>query len=363
MNIFNMNLKWSVSLTLILTTTLLILAKGQDVCPAPCECLQNNISCKGCPNNYLTISTNTTSLYVNGCDNIEYLLRLHSHVESSQNRSNFLRKIEITDSIIEKITKDHVSADLNMTVLILRNNSIDHINADLVAQSLVFFDVSYNNLTVIQNRTFITFNNLIYLDLSNNYISDLSEGSFEGLDRLQHLDLSDNNLTEIKIGTFQRLSSMQRLNLSSNKLATLCEHCLGSLLALQQLDLSYNQLTNLAPGTLQFLPNLSRLLLANNPQLKPDAQTFVGTGRQLQQVDASRTGLSQVPESLTHSVRYLTLAGNRISTVRCGDLDSYPLLHMLDFADNKIDYVEDDALGRLEMLSQIYFNINPFISF
>ncbi|CAH0725289.1 unnamed protein product, partial [Brenthis ino] len=113
------------------------------------------------------------------------------------------------------------------------------------------------------------------------------------------------------------------------------------------------------PGALQQLPNLARLLLTDNPHLgitQLDTQLLVGTGRRLQQIDASRTGLCQVPEAFTHSVRFLSLVGNKIMSIRCGDLDSYPLLQSLDFCDNKIGSIEDDSLGRLEML--LFLNLN-----
>ncbi|KPJ19517.1 Protein slit [Papilio machaon] len=122
---------------------------------------------------------------------------------------------------------------------------------------------------------------------------------------------------------------------------------------------SHNNLRKLAPGALQLLPNLARLLLTDNPHLgitQVDTQLLVGTGRRLQQIDASRIGLYQVPEAFTHSVRFLSLIGNKITAIRCGDLDSYPLLQSLDFAENQIASVEDDSLGRLEML--LFLNIN-----
>ncbi|CAH2244188.1 jg7428 [Pararge aegeria aegeria] len=127
----------------------------------------------------------------------------------------------------------------------------------------------------------------------------------------------------------------------------------------QHLDISHNNLRKVSPGALQQLPNLARLLLTDNPHLgitQLDTQLLVGTGRRLQQIDASRTGLCQVPEAFTHSVRFLSLVGNRITSIRCGDLDSYPLLQSLDFCDNKIATIEDDSLGRLEML--LFLNIN-----
>lgn len=330
-------------------------------CPPPCSCppAALSLACSGCPTDYLTVGTHTLSLSVSGCKDILYLLRLHRPLPPDKQGVKFaLQKLQITDSFIERIPKSYVNDDYAIQSLVMSNNSIETLDVGLAAGNLTYLDLSRNRLSYINNRTFDRMNNIVFLGLGSNRIENMSVYAFAGLSKLVHLDLSRNNLTYLMDTIFLPLVSLQQLNLSSNRLEVLSEKCFGSLLLLQQLDISYNQLTSVAPGTLQFLPNLAKLLLADNPQLRPDAQIFVGTGRRLQQVDASRTGLQRVPEALTHSVRYLSLAGNRIATLRCGDLDGYPLLHMLDFADNIIENVEDDALGRLEMISRLYLNRN-----
>lgn len=334
-------------------------------CPPPCSCppAALSLACTGCPTDYLTVDTHTVSLAVSGCKDILYLLRLHRPLPPDKQGIKFaLKKLQITDSFIDKIPESYVNDDYAIQSLVMSNNSIETLDAGLIAGNLTYLDLSQNRLSYINNRTFDRMNNIVFLGLGSNRIENMSVYAFSGLSKLVHLDLSRNNLTYLMDAIFLPLVSLQQLNLSSNRLEALSEKCFGSLLLLQQLDISYNQLTSVAPGTLQFLPNLAKLLLADNPQLRPDAQIFVGTGRRLQQVDASRTGLRRVPEALTHSVRYLSLAGNRISTLRCGDLDGYPLLHMLDFADNIIENVEDDALGRLEMISRLYLNRNKLRS-
>lgn len=44
--------------------------------------------------------------------------------------------------------------------------------------------------------------------------------------------------------------------------------------------------------------------------------------------------------------------------IRCGDLDSYPLLQHLILSSNRISDIEDDALGRLEIIETLYLNDN-----
>ncbi|XP_026737397.1 toll-like receptor 13 [Trichoplusia ni] len=239
----------------------------------------------------------------------------------------------------------------------IRNNSFVQIKINIKEQNLREIDLSSNNLQYVTKGVFNNFLNLRKLILSKNKIVNIFEESFNGLSKLETLDLSENNLT-ILANVFTPLKNLQHLNLSRNNLEFIHENYFNNWL-LQHLDVSHNNLRKLAPGALQLLPNLARLLLTDNPHLgitQLDTQLLVGTGRRLQQIDASRTGLHQVPEAFTHSVRFLSLVGNRISAVRCGDFDSYPLLQSLDFSDNKVASVEDDSLGRLEML--LFLNIN-----
>ncbi|KAJ2951907.1 hypothetical protein O0L34_g4159 [Tuta absoluta] len=241
--------------------------------------------------------------------------------------------------------------------LSIRNSNFSQIKINVKAQNMREIDLSSNKLKHINKGLFNKFTNLRKLILSKNEIINIFEESFDGLTKLESLDLSENNLTTLA-NVFTPLKNLQHLNLSRNNIEFIHENYFNNWL-LQHLDVSHNNLRKLAPGALQLLPNLARLLLTDNPHLgvtQLDTQLLVGTGRRLQQIDASRTGLFQVPEAFTHSVRFLSLVGNRISSIRCGDLDSYPLLQSLDFSDNKIVAVEEDSLGRLEML--LFLNIN-----
>lgn len=218
---------------------------------------------------------------------------------------------------------------------------------------LACLDLSDNSLSDISVDSFRTLVGLVRLSLRKNVIGTVDEGAFHGLDRLEFLDLSDNRLADLPDSALTPLYSLQKLDLSGNQLQVLGARWFESLDRLRELDVSRNGLARAASGTLQPLPGLSILRLAENPLKERDVSLLLGTGRRLETVDASRTGLARVPAALTRSVRALRLAGNRLTTIRSGDLDSYPLLRMLDIADNRLKYIENDALGRLEVLEEL----------
>ncbi|KAJ0178762.1 hypothetical protein K1T71_005537 [Dendrolimus kikuchii] len=341
-------------LFLVIVSSLQITNLAQN-CPEACECDKNISWCQTCSYN-MTIKDNANVYHqVLICCN--ETTTLESWVQKFVNKT----LLDISFHYINTCNStsfDFVMPMLDINSLSLKNNNIVQIKISIIkVQNLHQIDLSSNKLPYIIKGVFNSFSNLRSLILNRNEIFDIFEESFDGLSKLESLDLSENNLS-ILTNVFTPLKNLQHLNLSRNNIEFIHENYFNNWL-LQHLDVSHNNLRKLAPGALQLLPNLARLLLTDNPHLgitQLDTQLLVGTGRRLQQIDASRTGLYQVPEAFTHSVRFLSLVGNKIPSVRCGDLDSYPLLQSLDFSDNKITFVEDDSLGRLEML--LFLNLN-----
>ncbi|XP_012274292.1 platelet glycoprotein V [Orussus abietinus] len=191
------------------------------------------------------------------------------------------------------------------------------------------------------------------LSLRANAISSVDGSAFVGLARLEELDLSENELSSLPSEALAPLAALERLDLGGNRLRVLGTRWFSGLRRLRELDVSRNGLTRTAPGEPPPLPGLSVLRLAGNPLRERDVSLLLGTGQLLETVDASRTGLARVPAALTRSVRALRLAGNALTAIRGGDLDSYPLLRSLDVSGNRLTDVEEDALGRLEVLEEL----------
>lgn len=203
---------------------------------------------------------------------------------------------------------------------------------------------------------------LTWLSLAGNRISFIKPSSMADLKKLEYLDLSDNELL-VLAEIFDPLQSLQRLNLAGNKLLHVKPDWFRNLGRLVELDVSRNRLTFIPADTLRPLTSLAVFKLAENPLIERDLSLLLGTGRRLEIVDASRIGLLRVPAALTRSVRTLKLSGNQLTSVMSGDLDSYPLLTVLDLSANCLRIIEEDALGRLEMLQELILagNILPTI--
>ena len=330
-------------------------------CPDMCTCTrhplqpdQTSVLCEGFPENVTQLDRATYDLTLANLDEEE----LGAIIESlAEIKLPYLDRLTIERSVVPDLMNLTFGDFVDLRYVKLSGNKIASL-AQLNGTSLRLLDLSDNEVVTVE-EAFRTMRNLETLNLSANSLTVIDSDSFRGLVSLKCLDLSSNNLTTLEDEVFTPLQSLQYLNLSSNQIEVLNEKCFISLVKLQQLDVSFNRLVRVELGSLQ-LPSLARLLLAGNSRLGTSREPvlLVGTGQRLQTVDASNIGLEQVPAALTHSIRTLRLVGNSIKTVRCGDLDSYPLLQLLDFDSNGLELIEDDALGRLDSLSILYLTNN-----
>ncbi|XP_023163787.2 uncharacterized protein LOC111594628 [Drosophila hydei] len=240
-------------------------------------------------------------------------------------------------------------------------------------------DLSHNRLSSLQLQNFTQLqqlhacNNtltvlpavsgtLITLDLSGNQLSQLSGSFFEQrMPQLKQLNLAHNRLGgAIARQAFYNLIGLETLLLSWNNITDIDYETFLALPNLQHLDLSHNQLSGSAIRALQGIPDLVSLSIAYNPQVGAAMQEFVASWS-LKELDASGTGLCQVPAALAQSVRTLKLSHNWLQSINCGDLDSYPLLQYLDLSYSHVAQLEDDALGRLELLELLFLDHNSLM--
>ncbi|KAG5310406.1 ALS protein, partial [Acromyrmex insinuator] len=373
-----------------LPLVLLALMASGSACPYLCECHQNDVekndastlldvTCRERVPGLSELPTVVRSLSVDSAEgpDVDILLDELEAADlvndasdnlkaNDTSKTNDTSTTEILPYLVEFTVTNCSLVSLNaswhglerLRSLNLSCNNLPRIRDVLVIRAtnlseLACLDLSDNSLMDISVDSFRTLVGLVRLSLRKNAISTVDEGAFRGLDRLEFLDLSDNRLADLPDSALTPLYSLQKLDLSGNQLQVLGARWFESLDRLRELDVSRNGLARAASGTLQPLSGLSILRLAENPLKERDVSLLLGTGRRLETVDASRTGLARVPAALTRSVRALRLAGNRLTTIRSGDLDSYPLLRMLDIADNRLVDIENDALGRLEVLEEL----------
>lgn len=173
-------------------------------------------------------------------------------------------------------------------------------------------DLSCNGLADAAMLSFDHLPQVQHISLRGNNLTAFAARSIFGgnaAPALRSLDLSANRLSALTADTFRGLQSLERLQLAHNDIATVDRDALVALGALQLLDLSYNRLDRRAVPALQALTGLVALRVAFNPALGVALQEFVDSWS-LKELDASGTGLCEVPAALAQSVHVLNVSHN-----------------------------------------------------
>uniref|UniRef100_A0A3Q2QIC6 Leucine rich repeat transmembrane neuronal 4 n=1 Tax=Fundulus heteroclitus TaxID=8078 RepID=A0A3Q2QIC6_FUNHE len=187
--------RFSAGLTVALAAVLLLLSKGERMCPASCRCEGKIVYCES--GIFQDIPVNITT----GCQGL------------SLRYNNLL------------VLLPYQFAHLNQLIwLYLDHNSIHSI--DVLAfhgvRRLKELILSSNKLSFLHNNTFSPIPNLRNLDLSYNQLQSLQPGYFYGLRKLQNLHLRSNGLKQIVIRTFLECRSLDLAGNAWDCSASIC---------------------------------------------------------------------------------------------------------------------------------------------
>jgi Leucine-rich repeat (LRR) protein len=164
---------------------------------------------------------------------------------------------------------------------------------DLSFNSLVLFDAYYpgleaiffeelylnnNQLKVIDNYEFGTFNTFDEVYLNDNKIELIEKYAFSNLMLLKKLNLRSNKISNLDRDTFNLLDYLEYLDISSNNLTFLDENLFNGLISLVYLDISSNNLYQIYNYTFKNLYKLEYLNLHSNVNLKLEDFSLFGLG-------------------------------------------------------------------------------------
>ncbi|XP_017067043.2 leucine-rich repeat-containing protein 24 [Drosophila eugracilis] len=131
-------------------------------------------------------------------------------------------------------------------------------------KTVELLDLSYNDITTIDDDSFKGTIHLLNLTLAHNAIHTLYGDAFSELARLRYLDLSYNRLEQIDEHILESNNELIHLNLEGNKLSTLGKGPILRSPSLRSLNLRNSQVNQLGNQLLSALPQLRQLDLAQN---------------------------------------------------------------------------------------------------
>lgn len=179
------------------------------------------------------------------------------------------------------------------------------------------------------------------LDLSYNQITVIPQRSFSKNHKLQVLLLQHNNISAVEDGGFSQLELLSKLDLSWNHISTLTEGFSVGLALLRELQLAHNRLTSLDSKTFLYLDGLQRLNLSSNAihTIQVRAFSSMTSLRQLHLQDNRLTSLKNGMFSILRSLEVLNLAGNRINETDVGIFKPLSSMTLLNLAHNQLSTV------------------------
>ncbi|KAL7020727.1 hypothetical protein ACKWTF_011625 [Chironomus riparius] len=299
--------------------------------------------------------TNLNILNVNISTSNVIALNLSNNILSTLNVSKFYNLTSL-DLSHNRFSEFKVNGHEHLKALDLSSNLLKNFSC-IKCECLETLNLSRNLITTIDGESFDNLINLNFLDLSSNQLSVIDPTLFRNKSNLSDVVLSCNRISVINKDIFFQLPSLRRLDLSHNDISDVVNDAFSDLTSLQILDLSFNRIHIASLQTIQNIAQLARLSIAGNVMLKNALRAFAVTWS-IMELDYSHVGLCQVPDSLAQSVRILNLYGNFLNIIASGDFESYPFLHKLILSQNNLSSIEEDALGRLELLTILHLDHN-----
>uniref|UniRef100_A0A1L8ECM0 Putative leucine-rich repeat-containing g-protein coupled receptor 5 n=3 Tax=Haematobia irritans TaxID=7368 RepID=A0A1L8ECM0_HAEIR len=253
-------------------------------------------------------------------------------------------------------------------------------------ESLIYLDLSNNQIEYIQMDALLGFDSLRTLILANNSIHQWADinpsGLFQNAINLQHLVLSGNqlntfttddqqkvivseSLTHLELENcgitkaggdllIQNMPNLQSLNLNSNPL-----NSVGSLPSktLRILEMKNCNLQRIPRSLLQGLPALESLKLSWNTALQVDTMNRLESST-LSDLDLSYCSLDEIDLSALPSLTQLQLSGNMIRSLTSHTFENNTMLQVISLSRNSLRTLEAETFQNLKSLNSLDLSYN-----
>ena len=202
---------------------------------------------------------------------------------------------------------------------------------------LVSFEITQNNLTVINERSFTGLASIRKLDLRDNMIEDTVDNIIWNLRNLSQLILDGNKLTRLP-SLAQFGLKLRRLSVANNKISEITEDQVHDVSRLTTLNISYTLITEL-----DFISGLSIVDFDARSTPILLTETSFASQRRLRLLTLSNIGLVIFPlfSASKQSFTEIDLSQNEIRCVDVQHLANMTNLHYLNLAYNNISGFPD----------------------
>lgn len=277
---------------------------------------------------------------------------------SFKNLTNLV-ELNLNRTSIDSLYKDGFESLKNLTKLDLSNNYIDHINEGAWngMTNLRELNLSKNILKYLPSHRFLGLENLTVLDLSQTQVSRVGDRLLSGLKNLQKLRISGNLMFSVSRSAFdpdQKLEQLQFLDLSYNNLGNMLidmdSDFFGSLPNLEELDLRHNIINELKDDHFANNTKLRAVHLSSANLKRLGDNVFYWSS--LEYLDLAHNNLESLPKFPSPKLRFLDLAGNRLTTIEPNAFSTLNL-NYLDLSSNRLTMISSDAFSNLAKVRKL----------
>ncbi|VDO68330.1 unnamed protein product [Heligmosomoides polygyrus] len=232
---------------------------------------------------------------------------------------------------------------------------------------LQHLDLSKNNIRALDRLGFGTMDgvgtNLVHLNLAGNHLRNISDpGVFLYMTSLAYLDLSYNQLSHIEPRTFEKLPGLERLYLQNNKLRQYPLHSEQKLQNLRQLNLDNNLIEELPDNLLYSTQRLEHLSLAGNRIHSVGDRVFhSSSSKGLKSLNLAGNRISTISKrafQLMDNLQVLRLNNNRLRTLDTTVFAELRNLRFVDLSNNNIVHILPQAFTSLPLIDTLLLHHN-----
>lgn len=302
-------------------------------------------------------------------------------------------ELRIIEGNIKKIEHDAFEGLSSfLKILSLKNNKIESLDV-LNLEKLETLDLSWNQITNLNEQTINNLTNLEYFNLGFNKLTDLSHLIFSNLRNLKTIWLNNNNIKNLPGNIFVNNTKLKTIYLNNNNLTRLLDFGLPAIdvldcssnslrninmkqfTTIQNFDLSRNGLNSIEISFFNNLLikeiilntnglkriakevfyNLTALeIISLNDNLLEDLDIFE-KNKNLKTFSISGNFLSTIP-NLPTSLEHFNISRNKIENAL--NLSYLTHLNTLDISNNKLTAIKFHTLANLKLLNNLFLNDN-----
>ncbi|CAH0558981.1 unnamed protein product [Brassicogethes aeneus] len=343
------------------------------------------------PQDFQEFGMDLEELYINSAN-------IHTIKHNAFKYVHGLKLLDFSENSISTI-EEHAFKEIGHSLVTLRltrglSSSYKNIPAEAfkVLVNLENLDLSNNRIKTMQDTAFHFLKKLKTLELQDNIIEIgdihqnleeiylsfnnikvLQQHTFVDLARLEQLHLDDNSIETLDRRSFMNLERLKRLNLKGNKIASITYEAFQNLPELEDLDISYNKLTNFEfamfdqVGTLAvFHVNVSHNNLRDltvNIGSTFEANSGLGTVHSnIRVLDLSFNNISMISKQFFRpieiSITHLYMGHNKLLNATREVFGNMPHLQWLDLSSNELYEMDFDMFRNTKKLQVLFAAYN-----